>query len=54
MTDIEKIEKLTNAVEAMADLIRDAEIPEGLVRRILGWELARAIYEQRPFPEDCD
>lgn len=45
---------LIAACEDLARLIKDAEIPEGLVRRGISFELAEFIYNNYPFWENVD
>jgi hypothetical protein len=47
-----RTEALIDACKAMAELIKDAEIPEGLVRRCLSWEVAEFIYNDNEFWHD--
>ena len=42
-------ETLLEACKDLARLIRDAEIPEGLVRRCLSFELAEFVYNDHQF-----
>jgi hypothetical protein len=45
----ERTEALISACEDMARLIKDAEIPEGLVRRCLSYEVAEFVYNGTEF-----
>jgi hypothetical protein len=47
--DTIRTEALVEACKDMAQLIRDAEIPEGIVRRFLSFELAEFIYNDNEF-----
>jgi hypothetical protein len=44
-----RTEALIDACKDMARLIKDAEIPEGLVRRCLSWEVAEFVYNDNEF-----
>ena len=44
-----KQEKLIDACKDLARIIKDAEIPEGMVRRCLSFELAEFVYNDHQF-----
>lgn len=47
--DAERYVKLVDACREMARLIKDAEVPEGLVRRFLSYEVAEFVYNDNEF-----
>lgn len=47
-----RVEALIEACRDMARLIKDAEIPEGIVRRCTSFELAEFIYNDNEFWHD--
>jgi hypothetical protein len=47
--DADRYAALVDACRDMARLIKDAEIPEGLVRRCLSWDVAEFVYNDNEF-----
>jgi hypothetical protein len=45
----EQLEVLVEACKDLASLIKDAELPEAMVRRCLSWELAEFVYRGHEF-----